>query len=407
MNLLLPLLVFLIPVCGLVSGLSAAFFVPIFALTTSYASWFINKDKSTDNKSILTSKDTKAVLLFLGWLGISCLWSTSPRASMIAFTKIFVMAMLSIFACINAYNLKQYITRLEKSVIFGVIVSLVLFFLELWSDGFLSSTFRFLFKPSGKQEFMLHFLDRGCAILALTSWLVIGILLKYKNTFFAVGYYFLITITLIFSDSLAGSVGFSAAGFVFLMTRYFSFFRNPKTLSAIFIFSAILMIILSIAMEPRSLSDKASSLPISAKHRLFIWNFVADKAIEHPVVGSGFFASKLTSMKENSFAEYEGNLLPLFPLHPHNNILQIFFETGIVGLSLFILLGCKYLFYIGKNYHINDSSGLNLISVCYACFATYMIIGMISYSMWQSWWVCIMLWITIMFCLVLPIKKRE
>jgi len=38
----------------------------------------------------------------------------------------------------------------------------------------------------------------------------------------------------------------------------------------------------------------------------------------------------------------------------------------------------------------------NYALVSYACFINYYVIGMISYSIWQSWWVSSGIWVAIM-----------
>jgi O-antigen ligase len=396
MNIALPLLTFLIPAFGIISGLSASVSVPIFAIAVLYAA---------KNKIVFPLKNYKLEALFLIWLALSCSWSPHPHGSVAAFLKIMAVISLGVLSCANVQNLKLLAPKIELSVILGVAAALSLFFIELLSGGVISNTFRLLFQSKNNQEFLLHFLDRGCAILALTSWLIIGIFLKYKKHILAAIYYFFIIFTLASSDNMAGFISFALAGIVFLLTRSCLFLRNPKIVCGIFISVVLAMILFFLWMNPKSLADKAESLPLSAKHRLFIWNFVADKAMENPYTGSGFFSSKFVSSQEHGFIEYGGETLSLFPLHPHNNILQIFFETGLIGLALFIAALCKYLFIIGKNYRTNNAPALDLISVSYSCFATYMGIAMISYSVWQSWWVCAALWITIMFRWLLQNKE--
>lgn len=395
MNIALPLLTFLIPVFGIISGLSASVSVPILFVGILYGA---------KNKIVFSPQNYKLEALFLIWLALSCSWSPQPASSMAALFKIIAVVSLGTLACANVQSLKFLTPKIERAVIFGTVTALALFFVELFSNGIVSNTFRILFQSKNSQEFLLHFLDRGCAILALSSWLIIGIFLKYKKHTFAAIYYVLIVLFLASSENLAGFVSFVLAGIIFLLTRSCVFLRNPRIVCGIFILASLSLLLFFLWMNPKALADKYESLPLSAKHRLFIWNFVADKAMEQPFIGAGFFSSKFVSSQEHGFIEYGGESLSLFPLHPHNNILQIFFETGLIGLILFIAVLGKYLFYMGRHYKTDNAATLDLISVSYSCFATYMGIAMISYSMWQSWWVSIALWITIMFCWLLPGK---
>ena len=82
------------------------------------------------------------------------------------------------------------------------------------------------------------------------------------------------------------------------------------------------------------------------------------------------------------------------PLHPHNNILQITLELGLVGIFLFFLMIQLCIQGIWK---LNSNP-------CYLCMLSgtllsFLIISSISYGIWQSWWVCT-LW------LVLSVSQR-
>jgi O-antigen ligase len=122
-------------------------------------------------------------------------------------------------------------------------------------------------------------------------------------------------------------------------------------------------------------------LPISAKHRLFIWHFVADKIYDNPILGYGFGASRNLPIENSESIYYSGFKFMPLPLHPHNNILHVLFETGIIGLGLF-----TYLVYIILK-KIESSCIEPIKAIMYALFANYYFIGMVSFSVWQSWWV--------------------
>ena len=77
----------------------------------------------------------------------------------------------------------------------------------------------------------------------------------------------------------------------------------------------------------------------------------------------------------------------LIPLHPHNNILQIWLELGIVGLTIFFILIRTFFKRIYEFSHINNKvSAIAMIS-----FLQIFFIGHISYGIWQSWWISIIL----------------
>lgn len=137
-----------------------------------------------------------------------------------------------------------------------------------------------------------------------------------------------------------------------------------------------------------ALPRDVSALPFSAAHRLLIWDFTAERIAERPVLGWGMGSSRAipggterTSQETRSAfgltaqdAHHWFIHQQMLPLHPHNMPLQIWLELGGVGAVLMALLlgltalACR-----------NPAS-------CGA-FAAALVISLLSYGMWQYWWV--------------------
>ena len=268
---------------------------------------------------------------------------------------------------------------------------MVLLCFEYKFNGAITNFVRSIIQPKSTNVFLLSNLDRGCALLSVISWAVLTIFLQSRKYLLATAYYFLVLYLLNISDSLASFLAFMIGGFVFLISRLSMANALCRTLFfRLFVISiicgSILMPIISYKMQPLDIIKTAQSyLPDSAKHRLFIWHFVAEKIVDKPILGYGFGSSRNFPVEENEMIQYEGMIWPPFPLHPHNNIIQIIFETGLIGLFLFLLLIYKNLLLVDTKK--NDTIGVMGKSIYYACFTNYYIIGMISYSIWQAWWV--------------------
>lgn len=396
MTILIQSLLIIIPIIGLIAGLSLSFTIPLFLLACLYR---------IKDQAIFSLKHSKIEICFTIWLALSCFWSIDILNSMFSFLKTFSVAIVVYILISNKDILIPKISLSTFSLFTAILASIALFYFEYYSDGYISTSFREIVQKKKDSSFYLHYLDRGCTLLALFAWFVIAVLIKNYKNILAVIIYIITAYTLYLSDSLAGFVGFALSGLVFITTRYWPF-NNSRILSAILIICSVLFISGIYAMQPRELSDnQAKSLPISAKHRLFIWDFAFEKFANRPFVGYGFNSSRKIKLAEEDFIEYENLKLSPLPLHPHNNLLQIMLETGIIGLIFYLSLAAKYLnswnLYFKRAITPNI---LNIRAAGYACFSTFFIISMISFNMWQSWWLCCYLWIATLFCLLISDK---
>ena len=119
-------------------------------------------------------------------------------------------------------------------------------------------------------------------------------------------------------------------------------------------------------------------------HRRVIWSFSKEKILERPLFGYGIFSSRFIGYKYK-IINRENKILSAIPLHPHNSILQIWLELGVVGIILFYIFLCMI---INKIYQIKK------INRQYAAFSLaslfqIFLIGQFSYGFWQTWWISI------------------
>lgn len=384
-------LIFLIPFIGLYSGLSAAVTIPVFFCSCLF---YIRK------LLVFKIENHKLEITLILWVMVSCLWSINFANSFFSAVKFSTEFLLGILLIGNITKLDTNREKLERILIASLLASGIIFFIESLTGGKASIAFKELIQKKETQVFLLHNLDRGMALLTLVSWVVISIFLKRGNRAAAFLLYFALLEGLSFSDNLAALVAHFIAGGVFLLTRL-TILRNPKILSFLLLISSLSMIIFAFKINPLKISEKNEVLPISAKHRLFIWNFVAKNSKEYPLLGIGFNSSKKFPVTDSQIIELFGQKLHPLPLHPHNNILQVYFELGAIGLILYLSLACKYLLIIGKNYKTTSSRNKDLICSLYACFSVYFIIAMISYNVWQSWWLFSALWIAALYSMLI------
>ena len=112
-----------------------------------------------------------------------------------------------------------------------------------------------------------------------------------------------------------------------------------------------------------------------AADRLEIWSFVTNRMCDHPIIGHGIEATRAIKDFESQKLYHADTHV----LHPHNFIIQIWFEFGVLGALA--LSG----FFGGLFYILSTSSqslqklGLPVLMACVSVSAT-------GYGFWQSWW---------------------
>ncbi len=111
-------------------------------------------------------------------------------------------------------------------------------------------------------------------------------------------------------------------------------------------------------------------LPPSWNQRLDIWTFTTQRIREDPLFGWGLDASR----------EFKGYI----PLHPHDGSVQVWFELGLPGA----LLAAGFFVFLGWRVWRGPFDRL-FAATAAASLTVYLVIGAISFSLWQEWWICL------------------
>jgi O-antigen ligase len=112
-----------------------------------------------------------------------------------------------------------------------------------------------------------------------------------------------------------------------------------------------------------------------AASRMEIWDFVARRALEHPVLGFGIEATRLTKDFDIAYMFHKESSV----LHPHNFALQIWIEFGAIGAAIFAgLLG----FSLQKIMQQDISARRSILAI----FMAALCVAATSYGFWQGWW---------------------
>lgn len=160
---------------------------------------------------------------------------------------------------------------------------------------------------------------------------------------------------------------------------------------------------------PSLLRTQGHAIHSSAAHRLVIMRFVNERVDEYPVLGWGLHTSRLLpgggadARIDPGYADIMGVMsndsaveVELLPLHPHNASQQMRVELGIPGVLLYALLFGLCCIALVRRY----PDGPTLAAGGSALVAVF-VIGQLSFSAWQSWWIsaqllCVCLFLAMM-----------
>jgi O-antigen ligase len=105
--------------------------------------------------------------------------------------------------------------------------------------------------------------------------------------------------------------------------------------------------------------------------RLDVWSFTAREVVGHPFIGWGLDSSR-------AWPDH-------IPMHPHDAALQLWLETGAVGVALAALFWA-WLFVRIDVVVADDRPAAAMMA---ATAAAYLTIGAISFGVWQEWWLAL------------------
>lgn len=133
-------------------------------------------------------------------------------------------------------------------------------------------------------------------------------------------------------------------------------------------------------------------LPTPWAHRIGIWNFAAEQAAAVAPLGAGFDASRAIGAREDVIEALRpqfGYAPAALPLHPHNAVLQVWLELGVVGV---IGLGLVIVGVMHGLWRWPLSPWRRAAAA--AAVVTALPPFLLNFGIWQAWWLAT-LWLAV------------
>ncbi|TCS15890.1 O-antigen ligase family protein [Caulobacter sp. BK020] len=175
-------------------------------------------------------------------------------------------------------------------------------------------------------------------------------------------------VTSVICSSDACLVALAAGGLVWLLV-YFARQTGAKVLvglvAAPFVLAPLAVLV---AVQTGTIAWLHRMVPASWDARLNIWTFAADHIQSHPFRGWGLDASRTFG--------------PAIPLHTHNAQLQLWLELGAIGAALAGVFFCWLAYGVVRLSQRSRSEA----AMAAAALVSYLVIGGLSFGVWQEWW---------------------
>ena len=321
-------------------------------------------------------------VVFTLWAAISLLWTPEPDIIDVLRTAIVPVMGLLFVAAIQELPPHES-QRLARFAMIGGLAMLALLSLEVWSQGAL---LRLVVPPDGvippgQKSYMVEVAARGAAVLAPLTF--IYAFLIYVCT--ARASFALLFVAVTFAVTQASTMdaawlAVTAGAIVFAAAFYAPRVALVGLFGGLMAYALLAPVISTYLLTPDLVphTGTVDMKWVGTQTRLGIWQEASRLIAEAPVFGHGFDSTRVLAKTAPLIA---GTPWPSLPLHTHNGLLQIWLELGCVGIALTIAL----LALAARALWPMTARPLHL-AVTLATLASTAVIGLISFGIWQHWW---------------------
>lgn len=366
---------------------AAGLVVPLFALFVLATTFFLRR-RVADLKSACWLYVGAVLLLSL----LSVFWSPDLSIGLERFFKLALFFSLgTALILVIAKGLIATDSRFLWSVFIGVGIATCLLGFHIYTDGGIYA----LLNAQATEVVVKHAANRPAVVLVLCFSAGVLALQKIGQFQLAIPLGLTLLSVLFFSTSQSALFG---AG-VWLLT-YLMFVLAPLIGRYLLMWGGALLIImmpaLIIGVQQLDMERNIDYGAGSVGARLDIWYAVSHKILESPFYGHGLEAARSITNWSTEFVYYQGTSM----LHPHNGLLQIWLEFGLMGAALAVF---GWVWLSRRVLSLSDSA----MPVVASLLTTTLFVITVSHGLWQSWWVWSLFGVAALTILVIRAEKAS
>lgn len=392
---LIPVLFFITPLFTAAAPRLAPFLLPIVAGVLIIAAL----RRGLAWRELLQRNAASTALIAVGlYAALSATWAEAP-GSALAKAALVIAVTLVVFAASAAIAVldKDQVRRASLAFVAGALCAAGFVMTELLTDGALT---RFAmnnipaFKPDRAKHVAIHHgrvtkvnlseFNQHVAMLAFQLWpglLALRVLEPQRRILVTVLFLAALAVPIAFSEHDSSQLGLVAALLIFPLARL-----KPRAVISGLAIAWCLGFVLVIPLDFLAFKagmHQAKWLPTSARARIIIWEYTAERVLENPWLGIG--ADSTPAVKAKAVAAPEKPEGFVFRRttgqHAHNLFLQSWYELGLFGTILVAIAGAAAALRLLV---------LPLEAQAYgaAAFTLFAAIATFAWGMWQVWLVC-------------------
>jgi hypothetical protein len=224
-------------------------------------------------------------------------------------------------------------------------------------------------------------LNRNAAIVMFNLWPGLLILKNFKNAIVLSIVFSTLTATaVLMSEHDSSQVALISSPLIFLCAKLWP--RVTVRALAVAWCLAFVLIFPTVFMAYKADLHSAPWLPMSARHRVIIWEYTAERVPYHFWGGIGTASTPALKPKPETAEKPPGFLFPRSTgEHAHDMFLQTWYELGLIGVFLVALAGAA----TATRIYLLPSAAVPFAA---ATFFVCLVVESFAWSVWQTWLMC-------------------
>lgn len=323
-------------------------------------------------KKFLLGRSGMLLMIALVFISMSLLWTPAPERGLRHLMQLLGSAI--VIGILVAGMQHRHVTRIDLLMPVGLAVASLLVIIHFTMSAPVNAV---LGVPTAD-----YYLNRTAVAIALFSPVVFYGLYRDRHilAFIALAFATLVAISLSSSWSAKLAILAIIASAPFSLAAPRLFHRLVTYAMVLTLLAAPLYVGHINALIPQSLHDTVGYG--SMGFRGDMWREYIALFWQKPILGFGMEASSAVSQSDFGTSFTEEQLLLLSLGHPHNAVVQIWFEFGLIGAL--IAASLVWLLLTAMN-RLKDG----LVSVATTTSVGIYTVAFVSHGAWQAWWLCL------------------